>query len=116
MKTTDEAGGAAATPTDTVAVSPTPRPRTRRGKGTITHNVGIPKAKVDGRSKEARAKRTPSKIVRRTRRSAVSAQVSTNVSLVQDLLAKNGFTGTGTFTYSEGRKSLVLPLGLFTGK
>lgn len=115
MKSEDETtGGAApATPTDTVATNP--RPRTRRGQGSITRNVGIPKSKVDGRSKAARAKRTPSKAVRRPR-GTVSGSVGANVSLVQDILAKNGFTGTGTFTYSEGRKSLVLPLGLFTGK
>jgi len=36
--------------------------------------------------------------------------------LISSLLSQNGFTDSAKLVVTEGRKTLSLPLGLFTGK
>lgn len=112
----DQPEGAGATPTDTVTANPTPRAArsTRQKRGVIVHNVGIPKSAVaatDGRSKAARAKRAVAKRTPARRSSGISTTPTSQftTALLDSILKANGFQGGGSLTYTEGRKTFVVP-------
>ena len=124
MTTTADPEGAAATPGDGPSIASSPTPRARKGAkpvGTIQRvsiapdkTTKTPRAK-GGRRTAAKGTRRP--YVRRTTTAGLSGTTPGNQgSLISSLLSQNGFTDSAKLVVTEGRKTLSLPLGLFTGK
>lgn len=114
----DQAASAAAIPPQAE-----PRQRTVAGKrkGTLQRVSIAPDKTTTGR--KTRARRTGAKVVagkrpyvRRTPATIAGTTAGNQGALLSSLLSQNGFTDGAKLVVTEGRKTLSLPLGLFTGK